>query len=241
MYKPQLESLESTLESTLESLGGITPESLGASTPASVATGVSQNASQNVSVNSKLARGSSSSIEDRALTLLGSGVSAESVALALGVTPGRISQLMAEEEFASQVSTLRYENLQQHNRRDDQYDTIEDKLLDKLENSLPLLIKPQDVVRAMTAVNNAKRRGQSAPDQVVNTQNIVNLVLPQTIADQFSVAVDIDNKVTRAGQQELHTMPSSNLLAKVEQNRAALVAESERINDIVLDVEGSYD
>lgn len=168
--------------------------------------------------NGKLATGLTSSIEERALQLLGSGIGAEATANALGVTPSRISQLLSEQEFSNRVATLRYENLQRHNLRDEAYDSIEDRLLEKLENALPLMLKPQEVLRAIHTVNNAKRRGQSSPDQVVNQKNIVNLVLPEVIAERFTV--NINNQVTRAGEQELHTMPASDLLKKVEQEEA---------------------
>lgn len=159
--------------------------------------------------------GTTSSIEERARTLLGSGIAAESVAAALGVTPSRIAQLLSNETFAESVAKLRYESLQQHNKRDSHYDRLEDTLLDKLERSIALLYKPQDILKAISTINGAKRRGQSSPEQVTNQQNIVNLVLPVSIAQKFSV--NIDNQVTRAGEQDLLTMPSSNLLRKVEE------------------------
>lgn len=167
--------------------------------------------------------GVTSSIEEKALSLLGSGIAAESVASALGVTPARVAQLLANEKFAGQVAALRYETLQVHNKRDAQYDSIEDTLLDKLESSMPFMHKPTDILRAIQTINGAKRRGQSSPEQVTNQQNIVNLVLPTIIAQKFSV--NINNQVTRAGDQELHTMPSSNLLKKVEDIREAADAE----------------
>ena len=165
-------------------------------------------------VNGKLARGTTTSIEDRALVLLGAGIGGEAVANALGVTPARISQLLSEETFSNAVSTLRYENLQKHNNRDASYDTIEDRLLSKLEQNLSFILKPRDLLQAISVINNAKRRGQSSPDQVVNQQNIVNLVLPAIITEKFTV--NIDNQVTRAGEQELHTLPASALLKSVE-------------------------
>jgi lipoprotein-anchoring transpeptidase ErfK/SrfK len=162
----------------------------------------------------KTAQGLTTSIEDRALQLLGSGISAEATANALGVTPSRISQLLSEQQFTDKVATLRYENLQKHNTRDGAYDSMEDVLLDKLEQAIPFMLKPGEILKALQVTNAAKRRGQSSPDQVVNQQNIVNLVLPEIIAQRFTV--NIDNQVTRAGDQELHTMPASNLLKSVE-------------------------
>lgn len=165
-------------------------------------------------VNGKLACGTTTSIEDRALVLLGAGIGGEAVANALGVTPARISQLLSEQTFSDAVSTLRYENLQKHNNRDASYDTIEDRLLNKLEQNLSFILKPRDLLQAISVINNAKRRGQSSPDQVINQQNIVNLILPTVIAEKFTV--NINNQVTRAGEQELHTLPASALLKSVE-------------------------
>jgi len=184
--------------------------------------------------------GVTSGTEEKALSLLGSGIPAESVASALGVTPARIAQLLSNEKFANQVAALRYENLQEHNKRDSAYDTLEDKLLVKLNSSLPFMHKPSDILKAVSVVNGAKRRGQSAPDQVTNQHNIVNLVLPTVIAEKFSV--NINNQVTRAGDQELHTMPSSNLLKKVEDNRDAadaLLIEQEQAQISCTEQEGT--
>ena len=159
------------------------------------------------------------STEERALALLGSGIAAEAVASALGVTASYISQLLSEDEFSDQVTTLRYENLQKHNQRDDIYDTLEDKLLVKLEKALPLMYKSGEILKAIQIVNGAKRRGQSAPDQVTNQQNIVNLILPTVVLEKF--AINMNNQVIKVGDQELLTLPSNQLLEKTDKNEQA--------------------
>lgn len=156
----------------------------------------------------------STSTEDKALALLGSGVQPEQVASALGVTASRISQLLADEVFAGQVVSIRYENLQKHNVRDDAYDGIEDKLIEKLKSSLPLMFKPETILRAIQTINGAKRRGQSKPEQITDQQTIVNLVLPTQITQKFTT--NINNQVVNAGGQNLQTMQSGNLLALAE-------------------------
>lgn len=209
----------------LEQLGSdsdITTKPIGSPPAPSVSTPVSRKSSGNT--------GSTSSIEDRALELLGSGVPAESVAAALGVTPSRIAQLLAQKHFSEAVAELRYTAMQQHNKRDDKYNTLEDKLLEKLERQLPLLIKPESILKAISIVNGAKRRGQSAPDTVSSKQTIINLIIPAVIAEKFSV--NIHNQVTRAGEQDLLTMPSGNLLAQVEaaeEKRAEALANAKAI------------
>lgn len=160
------------------------------------------------------APGLTSSIEDRALSLLGSGIKSESVASALGVSPSRISQLLAEKHFSDKVAELRYKNLQAHNQRDDKYDSLEDKLIAKLDKSLPLMVRPDTILKAINVINGAKRRGQSSPDTANSTTNIVNIVLPKVIAQK--IVTNINNQVTKAGDQELLTMPSGNLLKQVE-------------------------
>ncbi len=170
-------------------------------------------------------KGITSGVEERALSLLGSGIAAEQVAAALGVTPSRIAQLLAVESFSKQVADLRYDNLQKHNVRDEAYNNLEDRLLTKLNSAIPMLIKPRDIIDALSKVNAAKRRGQSAPTQVNNTQNVVNLVLPAIITERF--AIDLNNQVTRAGEQELLTMPSGNLLKQVEEKEALRLESTE--------------
>ena len=174
--------------------------------------------------------GKTSSVEEKALALLGSGVQAEAVAAALGITPGRVSQLLSEETFSKAVADLRYEALQQHNKRDDRYDRLEDTLMDKLDKAMPLLIRPTDIINALTKVNSATRRGQSAPAQVNTQLNIITLDLPAIIVHKF--ATNAQNIVTRAGEQDLATMQSGNLLKQVEE------AETKRIENYTDDSGG---
>ena len=166
------------------------------------------------------------SVEGRALELLGSGVQAEAVAAALGVTPSYISQLLATPEFSEQVTAKRFESLQKHNSRDAAYDAIEDTLLGKLERAIPLMYKPADVLNAIKTINGAKRRGQDGPQQLTSQQNIVQLLLPKVIHQQFTT--NIVNQVVKAGEQELHTLPAAQLLSQTEsENDRLSIAPSE--------------
>lgn len=150
----------------------------------------------------------------RALSLLGSGVSVESTAAALGVTPSAISQLLSDEDFAEEVIHLRYNNLQSHNRRDGKYDVLEDKLLEKLENALPLMFRPEMILKAISTVNNAKRRGQSAPQQVTESATVLNLTMPTKIVQK--ITTNVHNQVVSVGDNSLHTIPSSSLTKQLE-------------------------
>ena len=153
--------------------------------------------------------------ESRALSLLGSGASAEQVASALGVTPSYISQLLSNEEFKLKVAELRYSSLAKHNQRDEKLDALEDKVLEKLESTLALCFKPMELVKAFQVINGAKRRGQSAPSQIVNTQNLVTINIPTQIINKFTS--NINNQVVQVGEQTLETIQSGSLLKQVKQ------------------------
>lgn len=155
----------------------------------------------------------STSTEERALKLLGTGVSAEQVAAALGVTPARISQLLADENFAAQVAELKYTNLLSHSQRDDQADTIEDKLLAKIENLLPLMMRPMEAIKAYQVINGAKRRGSQGLQGAVATQTIVQIAVPVQITQKFITTPQ--NQVVQAGEQQLLTIQSGSLLKSV--------------------------
>jgi hypothetical protein len=155
-----------------------------------------------------------SNLEQKALALLGIGTNAEAVAAALGVTPGRISQLLSEKFFADKVSKLRYDNLQRHNQRDEKYNSLEDKLLDKLERAVPLMLRPETILKAVTVVNNAKRRGQDSTAGASTQKNITNIIVPKKIVQKFTT--NINNQVIVAGEQKLVTIQSGELLSKVE-------------------------
>ena len=156
------------------------------------------------------------SITERALTLLGSGIQPETVAASLGVSASYISQLLSQEEFAAQVAELRFQNLQKHNARDNKYDTLEDDLLERMKDCLPLMYKPLEILKAIQIINAAKRRGASAPDTITQQQTIINLTLPTQIVNTFRT--NSQNQVVSTGQTELITMQASTLLNKVKGN-----------------------
>lgn len=171
------------------------------------------------------------STEQRALKLLGGGYGPEVAATATGVTVSRISQLLSEPEFAAAVSELRFQNLNRHNERDDTYDTMETKLLAQLEDVLPLMMRPMEILKAIQVINAAKRRGQSAPDTVTQQNTVVNLTMPVLIMQKFTT--NINNQVIQAGEQTLETIQSSSMLTAAK-NRAV-----EREKDITYESQGT--
>jgi hypothetical protein len=166
------------------------------------------------------------STEARALTLLGSGIAPETVAASLGVSVSRISQLLSDESFAAEVATLRFESLQKHNTRDSSYDTLEDALLEKMQDCIPLMHRPMEILKAISVINAAKRRGSSAPESIIEKQSIINLTVPVQIIQKFQT--NIQGQVTSINDTSLLTIQSGSLdgLLKEKRNEHALLQGS---------------
>lgn len=157
--------------------------------------------------------------ESRALELLGQGINPEHTSIAVGLSASRISQLLSDEVFAAKVAELRFESLAKHNKRDSSYDDLEDQLIEKMRDCLPLMVRPGEVLKAIQVINAAKRRGASAPSSITEQQTIINLVLPTQIINKFSlnshnqvVQVTADNKT-----QPMLTIQSGTLLKQVKE------------------------
>lgn len=159
---------------------------------------------------------------DKIKELLGNGLSNEIVATAVGVTPAYISQLMSNDDFASDVITLRTTTLAAATSRDRSWDGLEDTLLgmlaDKVEQNM--IYKPGDILRALQVVNNAKRRGNTAQDSLVINQAVINLSIPTIMVNNYKK--NSNGEVVEVTSSEgktttLVTMPAQALMAKLSQ------------------------
>lgn len=169
--------------------------------------------------------------ELRALKLLGDGVPPTQVALAIGVDPSRISQLLALESFSTQVVQAKYEKFAKHLSRDASIDEVEDALIAQLKNCISWMTKPMEIVRAFALVNSAKRRslGSSTIDTSDAAQNIVNLSMPTVIHQSFTT--NINNQVIQVGERQLVTMPSSQLRSTIE--AAQLTRTQNKVHELL--------
>ena len=157
-----------------------------------------------------MATSTTTSTEERALTLLGQGVPPTAVANALGVDISRISQLLSDESFASKVVEKKFESLSKNNERDGAIDSLEDKILDKMKDCLPFMTRPMEILKAFSVINAAKRRGQTSPESLTSKQTVIQLNIPQIILDRFQT--NIHNQVVQVGEQSLLTIPSGQML-----------------------------
>ena len=136
------------------------------------------------------------SIKERAFRLLTSGASPQQVAFAVGCTPAYISQLLADEEFSMAVALARskymQDKLERDQRMDDKKDNIEDQLLTKLEQLVPYMNKPQDIMQALRIANQLKRsQSLQAPQALVEASQSVRLSLPAHLLQKAKVQIQI--------------------------------------------------
>ena len=161
----------------------------------------------------------SKATRDRALQLLGQGLGTSVVASALGVTDARVSQLLAEQGFAADVQKLRFDSLQKSTSLDASYTDLEEILLGKLEDVIPLINKPRDLLQALTAVNGAKRRGQDSPDSASMSAKVVQLSLPPALQQKFITNVFnqvVEVKDGQGNANSLVTVDSQSLTRFLE-------------------------
>ena len=170
------------------------------------------------------------STEERALTLLGQNVPPAQVASAIGVSESMISQLVSKPEFSAKVFELRYKNLIRHNARDDVYDNIEDSLANKLKDLLPLMMRPMEVLKAISVINAVKRRGMSSPDSLIAQKQVVQLVMPVQIIKHFTT--NINNQIIKAGDKDLTTVQSGAMQNLLEASQPKSLESVQTIETI---------
>jgi hypothetical protein len=146
--------------------------------------------------------------------LLGLGLPNNVVAQAVGVTEGYISQLLAEEDFRREVHNLRLQNLTELSERDKKWNTLEDQLLQKLEDLLPFgFVKPMEVLKALQIINGAKRRAMNMEVPAQAPQQLVPLVLPTVFAPKF--VLNGDNQVIEVDGRTIATISAKAVNEKL--------------------------
>ena len=153
----------------------------------------------------------------RLVEYISAGVTPSEAARALGITPGAVTQLMETPEVSAQLTALREAQLVRSSALDSKYDRIEDKLLDQLERTVPLLMRPGEIANVLARVNSAKRRGVAHTAQT-GPAKVLMLNLPPVIQQKF--ILNSHNQVISAGAQDLVTIQSAGVAKLVEATNA---------------------
>lgn len=117
------------------------------------------------------------------------GLSQEQVAKKLNVSSGLVSQIANESEIKQKVTKARLDFLDAATARDQKYNEIEDVLLEKAKAALPSIWKPQDILRALMAINKAERRGASSQQMAEilskSESSVVTIQLPERLKTKY--------------------------------------------------------
>jgi hypothetical protein len=165
--------------------------------------------------------------KDQVKQLLGAGLDSGVVASAVGCDPSYIIQLLGDDNFRNEVAILRTKNLTAHNERDRKIDSLEDTLLDKLEEIVNYIHKPTDLLRAFTMINSAKRRGVQSTAGAVPSQAVVKLTIPVVVMQKF--VTNKQGEVIEIEGQTMVTMPSHQLLRNLAAQKGGESNEYENV------------
>lgn len=156
-------------------------------------------------------------MKDKIKELLGLNLPNKTVASAVGVSESYISQLLSEESFAAEVQELRVKVLAEHANRDKGYNDLEDTLLERVRELVPMMVRPMEVVRALQVVNGATRRAAPA-ELAANAQpSVVVLQLPNAIINKF--VVNAQKQIVEVEGETISTMSAKGVLGKLEAMR----------------------
>lgn len=155
-------------------------------------------------------------MKEKIKELLGLNLPNKTVASAVGVDESYISQLLSDEVFAGEVQELRVKTLAEHANRDKAYNALEDALLKKVDDLLPMMVRPMEVVRALQVVNNATRRAAPAELSATAQPSVVVLQLPNAIINKF--VVNAQKQIVEVEGETISTMSAKGVLEKLERS-----------------------
>lgn len=113
------------------------------------------------------------------------GVPQKSIAEAMGLSEGRISQIVADPRFAEYKSNALAESLAKSKSLDDGWDAIEQMALGVVAENLKYNKDPEFALKAASLSNRASRRGQNATINAPAAGERVVLNLNQTFLGQL--------------------------------------------------------
>lgn len=179
---------------------------------------------------------------EHAIELLGKKVPASQVCTICSISASYLHEMMQDEHFMGRIVAIQTTKLKKQSERDDRYDKIEDKLLERLESQICGLVSAAETAKVLKIINSAVRRGAGeVNNDVTNIQNVVELTLPphllKLFAQQHEVVLNDNNEVVSVSGTTLGRMDSTKLLNHAEAEQIIEDAEYSVKQDQVVKVE----
>lgn len=156
----------------------------------------------------------------RILKLLGEGHLPVEAARAVGCDESLVSQLRKEPDFIEQVNELVKQTFAAQSKIDANYIETERILSDRLRESAQFIFNPNDVVRTLKFVNEAKKKIPTAFNPDANgdgAKKPVTLIMPVTLINKF--IMNPNNEIVAVDGKDLSTLPSGNMRSLVEKHK----------------------
>ena len=157
------------------------------------------------------------------LELLGKGIAPAIVAATLDISPSYISQCTANPVFSTELQTMLLTSQLAASQRDDELDSLEDILIEKVKTTIAFIVKPSEALKALQMVNGMKRRGLGSVDRgaaVQQTTVIVNL--PSHLQPREVQAITSENnEIVEVDGRAMITKSSTSVLEQLDKHKQA--------------------
>jgi len=166
-------------------------------------------------------------VKEQIQKLLSNGLSQTQAAAAVGCDDSYVSQLMAEEEFASAVAAGRAAKTAKFIEADETLEDAESAALKRVKALIPMITKPVEAARVFSVLNAAHRRAsEGAASQNQESGDVVTLVLPKA-ATKLHVAIELssDKQVIDVEGRSMVTMPAKTLAQRLEARKTEQILD----------------
>lgn len=137
------------------------------------------------------------------LGYLGEGMTQAAAADAAGCSASYVSQLMEQPEFRALVAQARAVKYSKYAEMDRRADDLQLTALTRLEKVIAMEHKLPNLLRAVQVLDGMKRRSTAATDEAGAVAATVKITLPSAVRANYTVAVDMNNKVVQIGESNL--------------------------------------
>lgn len=161
--------------------------------------------------------------QEKIRDLLAAGVSQTQVAHAIGVDDSYVSQLMADEEFRTQVQDQRAKTAGAAVAADQEVESIEAIAREKIRKLLLVETNLMKVLQVYKTMNGADRKFASASASGMPAGTTVNIQLPQQAAIQFKLSST--KEVIEIEGRALATLPSHQVEKRLRELRAVQLVQ----------------